>query len=218
VNVMTANISDATHRAVEVARPASHTVAATVARRRIGRLGAIALLFLLSFAGFAHDHAHAPAAPKHRDGIFPLSNDLRAALEQARREGKHAVAVLFEMNGCSVCAKLRATALRDARLRGDYAQHFVTVALMSDDTGVLIDFAGRTTTPFDFAQHERVIATPTVIFYDLDGLPVARQAGLLPVEQWQRLSRYVREAGYEEAPFSAWRPRAEPRGTDASDR
>lgn len=171
----------------------------------IGLIGALVLLLAL----FGNDSARAANGKQH-DGFFPPSTDLRAALERARAEGKHAVAVLYEMNGCGECAKLRASTLTDAALRRSYQRDFVAVSLMADEPGALVDFDGATTTQSTFARRERVFALPTVVFYDLDGLPVARQVGsALPAAEWLRLGRYVRTAGYEEAPFSAWQPSLE---------
>lgn len=46
----------------------------------------------------------------------------------------------------------------------------------------------------------------SLVFYDLDGLPVARQPGSAGgAAQWIRLARYVREKAYEDT-LSHWRP------------
>jgi thioredoxin-related protein len=179
----------------------------TLLRRALwlGLAGAFALLVAL----FADNGARAAGGPRH-DGFFAPTADLRAALERARAKGKHAVAVLYEMNGCGECAKLRASTLTEPALRDAYLRDFVAVALMADEPGALVDFDGAATTQSTFARRERVFALPTVVFYDLDGLPVARQIGsALPAAEWLRLGHYVRAAGYEEAPFSAWQPRLE---------
>lgn len=171
----------------------------------------IALLLVALFAdGSVGAATAAPAATAHHDdGFFPPAAKLDAALAQARKENKRGVVVLYEMNGCSECARLRATTFKDAGLRRTYQRDFVAVSVMADEPGALRDFAGKATTQAEFAHAERVSVLPTVVFYDLDGLPVARQVGsALPLADWLRLARYVREAGYEEAPFAAWKPAA----------
>lgn len=176
----------------------------------IGLIGTLLLIAAL----FAHDSVSAAetrsaTAAKHHDGFFPATANLDDALARARSENKRGVAVLYEMNGCSDCARLRATIFKDAGLRRDYQRNFIVASVMADEPTALRDFDGKPTTQAEFAHAQRVYALPTVVFYDLDGIPVARQVGnTLALADWLRLGRYVREAGYEEAPFSAWKPTA----------
>lgn len=174
-------------------------------------IGLVGVALLLAFLLFGESGAHAggsapaTAAKAHGDGFFPGTADLSAALAEARKQGRKGVAVLYEMNGCGECAKLRATTLQDAALRQDFRRSFVAVSLMADEPGALTNFEGQATTLAGFARDERVFALPTLVFYDLDGLPVARQTGsALSVAEWRQLTRYVAEAGYEEAPFPVW--------------
>lgn len=144
---------------------------------------------------------------KDHGGFFPPVADLAQALEQAHRSGRKGVAVLYEMEGCSQCALLRATTLKDQTLRKWYAANFVTASLLADHPLPLVDFDRQKTDQSTFARRERIDALPTLVFYDLDSLPVARQQGSVgEVADWLRLGRYVVEKGYEEAPFAHWRP------------
>ena len=174
-------------------------------------IGLVGVALLLAFLLFGESGAHAggsapaTATKAHGDGFFPGTADLSAALAEARKQGRKGVAVLYEMNGCGECAKLRATTLQDAGLRQDFRRSFVAVSLMADEPGALTNFEGQATTLSGFARDERVFALPALVFYDLDGLPVARQTGsALSIAGWRQLTRYVAEAGYEEAPFPVW--------------
>lgn len=175
----------------------------------IGLVGILLLLAALFADGGVNAATAVPTAGKHDDGFFPATANLAQALVKARTEGKHGLAVLYEMNGCSDCARLRATTFKDAGLRRDYQRDFVVASVMADEPTALRDFDDKATTQAEFAHAQRVYALPTLVFYDLDGIPVARQVGSsLSLADWLRLGRYVREAGYEEAPFSAWKPAA----------
>lgn len=175
----------------------------------VGTLLLLAALFAHGSVSAADARPAAATARHHDDGFFPASANLGDALARARSEGKRGIAVLYEMNGCSDCARLRATSFKDAGLRRDYQRDFVVASVMADEPTALRDFDGKPTTQAEFAHAQRVYALPTVVFYDLDGIPVARQVGnTLALADWLRLGRYVREAGYEEAPFSAWKPAA----------
>lgn len=177
----------------------------------IGLVGILLLLAALFVDGSVGAATAAPAvsAGKHDDGFFPPSANLARALAQARKEGKQGVAVLYEMNGCSDCARLRATTFKDAGLRRAYQRDFVAVSVMADEPTPLTDIDGKRSTQAQFAHEQRVYALPTLVFYDLEGIPVARHVGSsLTVAEWLHLGRYVREAGYEEAPLSDWKPAA----------
>ncbi|WP_051092316.1 thioredoxin fold domain-containing protein [Aromatoleum toluclasticum] len=163
-------------------------------------LFALTLLFGWGGAQAAGTHA-AVNAP-----LFPPTADLAAALADARRAGRKGVAVLYEMEGCGECARAKASTFRDPALQRELRTHFVPVSLRADEPAALRDFDGGATTQASFANAQRVFALPTVVFYDLDGIAVARQPGSRwPPSEWLRLARYVRDGGYENAPFE---PRA----------
>jgi thioredoxin-related protein len=162
-------------------------------------LGLFALAMFFDWGGA---HAASEASVGKRP-LFAPTVDLADALERARREGRSGVAVLYEMDGCGECARLKSTTFKDETLRRELRAHFVPVSLRADEPVALRDFDGRATTQASFANDQRVYALPTLVFYDLDGTPVARQPGSRwPVGEWVRFARYVRSAGYEQAPFT----------------
>lgn len=187
--------------------PAAPRIDAAGARAQPRLWSAVTIAILLALCIVAGSLQAGTPTGKQHDGFFPPSADLAAALEQARSSGRQGVAVLFEMEGCGECAKLRATTFRDSGLRKAYERDFVTASLMADQPLPLRDFDDQATQQAEFARSERVFALPTLVFYDLDGLPVARQLGSAgDAAQWIRLARYVREKAYEDTPFSHWRP------------
>ncbi|TCT19461.1 thioredoxin family protein [Thiobaca trueperi] len=148
-----------------------------------------------------------PTMPVAQDPLFPAGGDLAGALAQAAREGRTGVAVLFEMTDCGECARLRAGPLSDPGVRDAYRQPFVTLGLHADTPQPLRAFDGTATTSAAFALGQRVVALPTVVLYDLNGLPVARQSGGgTDAGTLIRLARYAAAKGYETAPFDAWHP------------
>lgn len=167
-----------------------------------------ALTLLFGWGGaYAAGGRSAPDAP-----LFAPTADLATALADARRAGRKGVAVLYEMDGCGECARAKASTFRDPSLQRELRAHFVPVSLRADEPVALRDFDGGTTTQAAFANAQRVFALPTVVFYDLDGIAVARQPGSRwPAAEWLRLARYVRDGGYENAPF---RPRTATAGHD----
>ena len=73
----------------------------------------------------------------------------------------------------------------------------------------LNDFEGRATTGKAFALANRARATPTFLFFDLEGKPVARYTGATQTpEEFMLLGQYVVEAAYKTQPFNAYKTRA----------
>jgi len=158
-------------------------------------------LFLLATVWF--DGRASAAADEPTAALFAPRSDLAAALDEARRSGRTGVAVLFEMDGCGECARLKAGPFSDPAVRSAYRDAFVPLALHADAPLPMRDFDGREVRQDAFATRERVFALPTLVFYDLDGLPVTRQVGsALPAADWVRLAAYVRERRFETAPFA----------------
>ena len=151
--------------------------------------------------------------------FFAQTTDLSDTLRQARGDGKAGIVVLYEINGCGECKKLRATAFQNQPLQEFFTRSFVTVSIMADEPVTLIDFDGKKTTQLAFAGTQEVFALPTVIFYDLDALPLVRHIGSAsPPEEWLLLGQYVHSAGYEALPFPAWRSAQQNNAADAGKR
>ncbi|MFO1423295.1 MAG: thioredoxin fold domain-containing protein [Candidatus Competibacteraceae bacterium] len=141
-----------------------------------------------------------------RDAFFgPAPDNLQGALAQATQMGKRGVLVLFELQGCGECRKLKDTVLRDPTVRDFYQRHFLSVSLNLTSAAPLVDFKGNTSKQIEFALANRVQVAPTFIFFDATGEPVTRFAG--PVKdagEFLQLGRYVAEAAYENAPFRVY--------------
>ncbi len=169
-------------------------------------IGSVAALAMTAFIICAAFRADARSAAPQPDAFFAPTADLSAALRQARDSGKSGVVILYEMEGCGECRKLHATTLQNERLRALYRGAFVTVAIRADEPAPLTGFDGEATTQLEFAAQQGIVALPTVVFHDIDALPVIRQSGsALPLPEWLLLGEYVRTAGYDALPFPLWR-------------
>jgi thioredoxin-related protein len=75
----------------------------------------------------------------------------------------------------------------------------------------LVDFQGNNTTEKAFALTHRARATPTFLFFDLDGQPVTRFTGATQTpEEFLLLGRYVVEGAYKNHPFNVYKKAARP--------
>ncbi len=159
---------------------------------------AAAIFFAITVAG-------ALAARNDGGPLSGFSGSLREELEQARAEKKKGTLVIFELEGCGDCKQLENLLLESAQARRYYQSHFRIVRIELGAPEFITDFKGMKTRKMDFALAQRVVATPTLVFFDNDGLPVTRFAGAPKTgAELEAIGRYVADAAYESQPLSAY--------------
>ena len=127
-------------------------------------------------------------------------------MQTAREQGKKGVFLFFEMEDCAFCARMKSTILNQSEVQDAYRADFLVYPVDVNGDVPMSDFAGRETTEKAFALEHRVRATPTMIFFDLDGKPVTRYTGpTRDVAEFLLLRRYVVEGAYASQPFAAYK-------------
>jgi thioredoxin-related protein len=136
----------------------------------------------------------------------PKFGDLRADLQEARKQGKKGIFLFFEMDDCPFCERMKTTILNQSDVQDAYRAQFLLYPMdVNGDTG-LTDFQGNATTEKAFAFAHRVRATPTLLFFDLDGKLVARHTGpTRDKAEFLLLGRYVAEGAYATQPFTRYK-------------
>ncbi|MFN3749904.1 MAG: thioredoxin family protein [Thiobacillus sp.] len=148
----------------------------------------------------------APAWAEVRDPMThffqPKFGDLRADLAEAKKQGKQGIFLFFEMDECPWCERMKSTILNQSEVQDAYRAKFLVYAIDVNGDTEIVDFQGNTMTEKAFALGLRVRATPVLMFFDLDGKPVARHTG--PVKdkaEFLLLGQYVTEGAYATQPF-----------------
>lgn len=148
----------------------------------------------------------APAWAETRDPMNhffqPKFGDLQADLAEAKKQGKQGIFLFFEMDECPFCDRMKNTILNQSEVQDAYRAKFLIYPIDVNGDTELVDFQGNTTTEKAFALGLRVRATPVLMFFDLDGKPVARHTG--PVKdkaEFLLLGQYVTEGAYATQPF-----------------
>ncbi|MEW6590490.1 MAG: thioredoxin family protein [Pseudomonadota bacterium] len=148
----------------------------------------------------------APAWAETRDPMNhffqPKFGDLQADLAEAKKQGKQGIFLFFEMDECPFCDRMKNTILNQSEVQDAYRAKFLIYPIDVNGDTELVDFQGKTTTEKAFALGLRVRATPVLMFFDLDGKPVARHTG--PVKdkaEFLLLGQYVTEGAYATQPF-----------------
>jgi len=137
--------------------------------------------------------------------------DLTEELENLRDQGKQGILIMFEMDGCPFCHRMKATVLNQPEVQEYFREHFLILPIDIEGDIEMVDFNGRTTTMKDFAFRQyRVRATPVFAFYDADGKYIkrARYTGATRDKQeFLLLGQYVVEQAYLKEPFARYKRR-----------
>lgn len=149
------------------------------------------------------------AAPRDPQQYFfdQSLGDFQDELETARSEGKQGIMLFFEMDECPFCHRMKETVLNQPEVQDYFKEHFLIFTVDIEGDVMITDFAGNSVKQKDFAFREhRVRATPVMMFFDLDGKPVARYTGATADKQeFMLLGRYVVEGVYKDMPFTKFK-------------
>ncbi|MEW6119755.1 MAG: thioredoxin family protein [Pseudomonadota bacterium] len=136
----------------------------------------------------------------------PKFGDFKAELDAAKEQGKKGVFLFFEMDDCPFCARMKSTILNQADVQDAYRAQFLVYAIDVNGDTQMTDFQGKDTTEKAFAFANRVRATPTLLFFDLDGKLVARHTGPTKDKaEFLLLGKYVAEGAYASQPFTKYK-------------
>ena len=128
----------------------------------------------------------------HAHFFMPKLGDFKDELATARQEGKQGVLIMFEMDECPFCARMKANVLNQRPVQEYFRQHFLVYSVDVKGDAPMTDFKGKATTEKAFALEQRARATPVFVFYDLDGNPATRFTGATQTaEEFLLLGRYV---------------------------
>lgn len=132
--------------------------------------------------------------------------DFKAELATAKKDGKKGIFLMFEMDECPFCHRMKTTVLNQSEVQDYYRQHFLVFSVDTKGDTTMVDFKGKETTEKQFAIDNRVRATPVLAFFDLEGNQIARLTGATKdVNEFMLLGRYVVEGAYKTQSFPAYK-------------
>ena len=127
-------------------------------------------------------------------------------LLEAKKQGKQGILLFFEMDDCPWCARMKSTIMNQSEVQDFYRQHFLIFPIDTVGATAMTDFKGRETLEKTYALENRVRATPTLLFFDLNGNLLVRHTGpSKDKEEFLLLAQYVIEGGHKEKPFSRYK-------------
>jgi len=136
------------------------------------------------------------AAPP--DGYRFLS--LTEATQVASRENKPML-LYFGRYGCSTCRKMHAEVFSDESVNAKYNNAFV-LAYVDTESGNRIRLgSGETTTEMQFATRNRILGTPTFVYFSADQKPLFKKAGFQTIAQMNLYGDYILQNHYKSMPL-----------------
>lgn len=132
--------------------------------------------------------------------------DLKEDLSTAKQDGKVGILLMFEMDECPFCHRMKTTVLNQSEVQDYFRKHFLIYSMDIKGDASLTDFQGKETTEKGFSLEQRARATPVFIFYDTQGNALARFTGATQnAQEFMLLGRYVVEGGYKGTPFNVYK-------------
>ncbi len=166
-------------------------------------------LFILSFPSHAENNIKKTAPQtKIRDytQFFDESlNDMQEESEIATEEGKKGILLMFEMDECPFCKRMKKTVLNRTEVQDYFKNNFRVLSVDIEGDLELTDFKGKDTTQKEFSLKQfRVRATPVFQFLDLKGEPLknGRLTGATrDSKEFMMFGKYIAEGSNEKIPF-----------------
>jgi len=150
--------------------------------------------------------AHAEVRDPQSHFFMPKLGDFKEELATARAENKQGVLVMFEMEDCPFCYRMKNTVLNQSEVQDWYRSHFLIYDMDVKGDAPMTDFKGKSTTEKAFALENRARATPTFLFFDLEGNVVTRFTGATQTtSEFMLLGQYVIEGAYKTMPFNVYK-------------
>jgi thioredoxin-related protein len=128
-------------------------------------------------------------------------------LESAREQGKKGVLIMFEMDECPFCHRMKTRVLNQVEVQDYFKKHFLIYSVDIEGDVEISDFAGNTMKEKDFAFKQfRVRATPVFGFFDLDGNMITRFTGATnDAQEFLWLGEFVVDDHYKTTNFSRYK-------------
>ncbi len=148
------------------------------------------------------------AETRNAQGHFFEANmgDFKSELAVAKKDGKQGVLLMYELDDCPFCLRMKQTILNQSEVQDYYRKHFLSFLVDIKGAVSMVDFKGKETTEKAFGIEQRIYGTPVFDFFDLEGNRIVRFPGAVKdVNEFLLLGRYVVEGAYKTMPFAKYK-------------
>ena len=129
--------------------------------------------------------------------------DLLEEVEIAQEEGQRSIMIMFELNDCPWCDRMKQMVFNRSEVQDYYRKHFRIITMNVEGDNLIVDFDGNDVPEKDFAlKHNRIRATPVFLFLDLQGKRIMRYTGATKdADEFLLLGEFVVGRHYEQTNF-----------------
>ena len=133
--------------------------------------------------------------------------DFSEEAKTAKAEGKKGVLLMFEMDECPFCQRMKATVLNEPGVREYFKKYFKIFPVDIEGDVEITDFSGAAMSQKDFAlKSYRVRATPVFAFFDVEGNLMTKFIGATRnSSEFMWLGNYVVEDQYKNTTFQQYK-------------
>jgi thioredoxin-related protein len=168
----------------------------------------MALAFWLGSPLVERVHSSQSEIAVSADDFFDISfGDLQEELQLVREEGKSALLVMFEMEDCPWCERMKAQVLNRVQVQDYFHENFRIISVDVEGDVPVVDFSGVEMASKDFALNIlRVRATPVFVFFDHSGEIITRYTGAVKSpHDFLLLGKFVVEEHFKTKRFNKYR-------------
>lgn len=128
-------------------------------------------------------------------------------LQLAKEEGKKGILIMFEMDECPFCHRMKTRVLNQVEVQDYYKEHFLIYAVDIEGDVEINDFKGSPMKEKEFAfKQYKVRATPVFGFFDLDGNMITRFTGATnDAQEFLWLGEFVVDDHYKKTNFTRYK-------------
>jgi thioredoxin-related protein len=135
--------------------------------------------------------------------------DFREDLEEVREAGKKGLIVYFGQKYCAYCKQFLEKDLEAEDIQTYLRQYFDIIGIDIHGDRTVTDLQGREMTERALAIRDRTNFTPSVIFYNAEGIEVLRLRGYYPPYRFRAALEYVADAHYKIESYRQFLARAD---------
>lgn len=183
------------------------------------RAGVVFLLISL-VAGLVPVTLYAEKAEIHGVGQYTVPSWFKSSFlnlkEDAAEAGAHGkrLLVYFGQDGCPYCAALFNSNFSQKHITDYTRHHFDAIDINIWGDRPVTDFSGEVLTEKKLATKYKVMFTPTILFFDVNGRQIMRINGYYPPPQFLAALQYVAERRETVEPFAAYLAKVAPKSAD----
>jgi len=123
-------------------------------------------------------------------------HNLTQAMQQAKAEQKPML-LYFGRYGCTTCRKMHKEVFTDSELKSQFGEKFVLAYVDTESDARIRLPTGERSTEMQFASSNRILGTPTFVYFNPEQQPLFKKAGFQSIEQMAKYNRFVADGHYK---------------------